>query len=1046
MAILTQEQLEIRKAEARKEEIRQNVKSHCTKIRDGIRDNGTTSGERAIWELFQNARDLSDSAVIKITLTDNEFVFAHKGDAFTYDSLCSLVKQVSSREKEDDNSVGQYGTGFLTTHKFGRKIIIKGSMLISDVPRVYVDVTNFEINRENFNDIPAFIEDMTEQIGNVEKLMDSDQTSTPREWTELHYELNEERHAIAANAIEEAIKLMPYVLTFNDRIGSCTICYKSHEIAFNKENKDTSIEGLNCKRIVKSIDGKPENIDCYYLILHGGESRILLPLRSETEVYNLGNIPRLFVHFPLIGANYFNVNFLFHSHRFTPEEKRDNIIVPKENDATEKIAAENKVILDEMTQYLWNYLEAHVHTWNNTILMAGINIKDNGYTEQQTEDYYKGIKNAWVNEFQKLKLIEIDGIRYSMDDEKHPLVLESSLEQFLSNNAEKGYLDIICPYAKGAGLVPNKDELLQWSRIISVWNQDKTENFLTLESIVKYVSQVKGDRLFDMLNMLVEAGVTSFFEKYELIPNREGDLKKRDDLRDARSIPAKLYELVKSIDESICVKMVDTDYQDIIKLNSYNRQNLREELNGVVKAMENECWRDSDRPHPYDGGFEKSLINLCSAFTTKNGESKRNKLMPIICRFEGIEGYEEIYIPAAEDNQTGFDLYRQVFVSLVENQMMKIGQYGQAWVAEHFEDLINFVDNARGDDYKTFCTQYAIYPDMNGELHVPEELKKNQNVNAKLFELYESVIGDDLKSRCVDCRFEGFYPKYAEAAYQFTSASVAKDIQNKLSADQYQDTILLDIIDLTEQNSKDGLEWQLLFKDIYDQRESIRYHLGSEEERKAINRMLKQKNPRLLTKMAEVSERKDSETVLAKIDEAIELYVHEQYIKMLGDYVEANVQRLIIEALDSTGITVTNEQGGQDLILSKAGIEDYYIEIKSRWKDKEQAIMSAMQFQKAVANPERYALISAQMWHFDQQRAVDGEVLKLEEMRQYLRVCDNIGTLEADLKKRVDEAFKGGEDDIRISGSYDVRVPQKVFNLDFAGLVEVLKTKFIVEI
>lgn len=49
--ILTQEQLEKRKAEARKEEIRQNVKSHCTKIRDGIRENGTTSGERAIWEL-----------------------------------------------------------------------------------------------------------------------------------------------------------------------------------------------------------------------------------------------------------------------------------------------------------------------------------------------------------------------------------------------------------------------------------------------------------------------------------------------------------------------------------------------------------------------------------------------------------------------------------------------------------------------------------------------------------------------------------------------------------------------------------------------------------------------------------------------------------------------------------------------------------------------------------------------------------------------------------------------------------------------------------
>ena len=158
--ILTKELLNKRKDEARKEEIRQNMKSHCTKIRDGIRENGATSGERAIWELFQNARDLSDSAEIKITLTDKEFIFAHKGKPFTYDSLCSLVKQVSSQEKENDNSVGQYGTGFLTTHTFGRNITINGSMLINEDPKVYVDISNFEINRENFNNIPQFINDI----------------------------------------------------------------------------------------------------------------------------------------------------------------------------------------------------------------------------------------------------------------------------------------------------------------------------------------------------------------------------------------------------------------------------------------------------------------------------------------------------------------------------------------------------------------------------------------------------------------------------------------------------------------------------------------------------------------------------------------------------------------------------------------------------------------------------------------------------------------------------------------------------------------------
>lgn len=109
--LLTQQEREEKKKLARESEP-QNIKSHCTRIRDGIRKNGSTSGNRAIWELFQNAGDLSECAEIKITLTNEHLIFAHKGEAFTFDSLCSLVKQVSSQEKEEDTKVGQYGTVF----------------------------------------------------------------------------------------------------------------------------------------------------------------------------------------------------------------------------------------------------------------------------------------------------------------------------------------------------------------------------------------------------------------------------------------------------------------------------------------------------------------------------------------------------------------------------------------------------------------------------------------------------------------------------------------------------------------------------------------------------------------------------------------------------------------------------------------------------------------------------------------------------------------------------------------------------------------------
>ena len=280
MSILTSEELKLRKDDARKRELRQNVKSHCTKIRDGIRKNGSTSGNRAIWELFQNAGDLSKdgcSAEIRITLNDDTFIFAHKGKSFTYDSLCSLVKQVSSQEKEGDDTVGQYGTGFLTTHKFGRKIIINGSMLISENPIAYVDINDFLINRENFNNIPLFIEDMTEQIMRVNELMDAEQKQEAKEWTELSYELNEERKIIAQTAIDEAIKLMPYVLTFNDNIGSCSIQdnTRSKNITFTKKDEICSVKDLQCKRIIITEAGKSTtNFDCFYLEMHNGEATL----------------------------------------------------------------------------------------------------------------------------------------------------------------------------------------------------------------------------------------------------------------------------------------------------------------------------------------------------------------------------------------------------------------------------------------------------------------------------------------------------------------------------------------------------------------------------------------------------------------------------------------------------------------------------------------------------------------------------------------------------------------------------------------------------
>lgn len=60
----------------------QNYRQCCTKIRTGLDNLDANSGDRAIWELVQNACDLSDNAIIRIILHDNELLFEHQGKPF----------------------------------------------------------------------------------------------------------------------------------------------------------------------------------------------------------------------------------------------------------------------------------------------------------------------------------------------------------------------------------------------------------------------------------------------------------------------------------------------------------------------------------------------------------------------------------------------------------------------------------------------------------------------------------------------------------------------------------------------------------------------------------------------------------------------------------------------------------------------------------------------------------------------------------------------------------------------------------------------------
>ena len=197
MMQLNNDELEMLQNQKREKERRQDNKQHATKIDQGLRSVDSQTGPtRAIWELCQNARDLAEDCHIKIELSKDQFRFSHNGKPFDMDSLSSLIKQVSGQSKETDETVGQYGTGFLTTHYYGMKFFLYGSYQIGE--DMYIDLDGFEIDRSH-DSIDDLIEKITRQLTKTDELLNKPYSSECKEWTTFVYDLPEHHRNVSCH-------------------------------------------------------------------------------------------------------------------------------------------------------------------------------------------------------------------------------------------------------------------------------------------------------------------------------------------------------------------------------------------------------------------------------------------------------------------------------------------------------------------------------------------------------------------------------------------------------------------------------------------------------------------------------------------------------------------------------------------------------------------------------------------------------------------------------------------------------------------------------
>jgi hypothetical protein len=237
-----------------------DMKQHADKLIQGFEKLDESHARRAIWELVQNASDLSDSCEITIDFSNGSFTFSHKGKPFTSNTLISLIKQVSSKTPDKNSEeVGQFGTGFITTHSFGKKFKINSFL---DAFENLIEIKDFLIDRQA-KDSTELVRKLTNQQNNVYSLIDEGKilsvenpTTTFTYFSETEYE---KTNVIIAQ--KDLGHYAPIVMALNRKIKVIKVINNDGVIT---EYKRTNIENTTTQnKLTIEINGSEHHI--FYL-------------------------------------------------------------------------------------------------------------------------------------------------------------------------------------------------------------------------------------------------------------------------------------------------------------------------------------------------------------------------------------------------------------------------------------------------------------------------------------------------------------------------------------------------------------------------------------------------------------------------------------------------------------------------------------------------------------------------------------------------------------------------------------------------------------
>ena len=411
---------------------------------------------RWIWELLQNARDASADSdmnlVACIEQSEDELFFEHNGGSFSLEEIAHLIYHGSTKT-EDEETIGQYGSGFLTTHLLSPEISVSGR--ITD-GRCF----SFRMRREisSVSDLSQSMQDAARKfVDSLSRKPTSDDFTT-----KFQYPLSNNVLEVVDEGVASLNKCAPFVLVFNKKFSIIDIKTPYRSINFTvTERTPLETENINLEKIVvlETKNGNQEVRE--YLLAYDDETSIAIPVKCDEggqKCLPLHDTPRLFLGFPLIGTESFSFPAVINSLGFTPTEDRDGVYLDQgDNQAN----IDNQAVIETAGKLLIELLGFTASSnWRNIHLLGEFSsIQHQSWLNQDWLRNY--LKESLIPEIRKTPAILSEGEVIAAEDSIIPFAKEEEGIEPLWNLLH----NIINFRSK----LPQKNESDGWCNSVDSW-------------------------------------------------------------------------------------------------------------------------------------------------------------------------------------------------------------------------------------------------------------------------------------------------------------------------------------------------------------------------------------------------------------------------------------------------------------------------------------------------------------------------------------------------------------------------------------------------